>query len=88
VPHAPLEDIAPHSAGNLLRFPIFPSLRTLNDNIKIDLSWCQSILGQGPSAVASDERLKSRVRNRLRALKSVKHQAIELKVLLADGRSR
>ena len=42
--------------------------------VGIDLSWRQGILGQWPAAVAIDERLKSRVRDRLRSLEPAKHQ--------------
>ena len=51
---------------------------------EIDLLWRRRILGQGPAAVAIDESLESRVRNRLRSLKSAKHQPIELKIFSTD----
>ena len=45
--------------------------------VEIDLLWRQGILRQRPAAVAIDERLKSRVRDRLRSLEPAKHQPIE-----------
>jgi hypothetical protein len=51
---------------------------------EFDLWWGQGIFGQGPAAIAIYERLKSRVRDHLRALKPAKYQPIEFKVFPAD----
>ena len=59
-------------------------LRNSSRSTEFDLWWGQGILGQGPAAVAIDERLKSRVSNRLRSLKPAKYQPIEFKIFPAD----
>ena len=56
----------------------------MSRSAEIDLLWRRRILGQRPAAVAIDESLESRVRNRLRSLKSAKHQPIELKIFSTD----
>src|ERR1700722_15209292 len=56
-------------------------------SIEINLLRRQGILSQGPAAVTIDQRLESRVRDRLRSLKAVKHQPIEFKVFSADMRN-
>jgi hypothetical protein len=56
----------------------------MKPSAEIDLLWRRRILGQRPAAVAIDESLESRVRNRLGSLKSAKHQPIELKIFSTD----
>jgi hypothetical protein len=59
-------------------------LRNSSRSTEFDLWWGQGILGQGPAAVAIDQRLKSRISNRLRSLKPAKYQPIEFKIFPAD----
>jgi hypothetical protein len=72
-------------ASDLARFSPEGSVREkMKPSAEIDLLWRRRILGQRPAAVAIDESLESRVRNRLRSLKSAKHQPIELKIFSTD----
>ena len=67
----------------MARAPLYKNLE-IGRLTEFDLRWGQGILRQGPAAVAIDQRLKSRVCDHLRSLKSAKYQSIEFKVFAAD----